>query len=579
VTIGGSVDGAFADKNVGVGKSVVLSGLTLGGPDGGNYTAVAPLGLTASITPLALSISFTAADKVYDGSTVATISGLVSGSAPLAGDSVSFVTGTASFGDKNVGVAKPVFASGFGLTGPDASNYTLAPVSPSSASITPLTLGLSGLGALDKVYDRTTSASLTGTATVLPLAGDSVGVGGTPVGTFASAQAGPSIPVDVSGLSLSGADAGNYTLASAAAIAAAITPAPLLLSGLTALDKVYDATLFAALAGTASVTPLAGDSVSVASPGSGVFLDKNVGVAKPVTLSGATLAGPDAGNYVVVGSATPLAADVTPATLSLSGVTVLDKVYDKTTTATLSGAGVAPLAGDVVVVGTPAASFASTDVGTGIPVTLGGSFTLGGADAGNYVLDPTLPALAGNITPFELMPTGIFARNRLADDSTLTVDVDTRKADLATPLPGDDVTLLIDGAYGLVGSATAGHDKPVTLFGLSLTGTDAHNYILLSGPGVGGIAVTLLTPFEGAFESLRYNEYLQGVSDAQEPFRRAMAEALAAGFGKENIRKRLSLGLVYETGLAPPAIDDIQPARGPATCNAGAAAGTPLACP
>ena len=58
--------------------------------------------------------------------------------------------------------------------------------------------------------------------------------------------------------------------------------------------------------------------------------------------------------------------------------------------------------------------------------------------------------------------------------------------------------------------------------------------------------------------------------------RAAMAEALAAGFGKENIRKQLQRGLVFETGFAPPAIDIIEPATRPASCTAGA--GSAVSC-
>ena len=46
-----------------------------------------------------------------------------------------------------------------------------------------------------------------------------------------------------------------------------------------------------------------------------------------------------------------------------------------------------------------------------------------------------------------------------------------------------------------------------------------------------------------------------------------MMEALLAGFGKENIRKQLQRGLVFETGLAPPAVDIIEPAAKPDTCT------------
>ena len=45
-----------------------------------------------------------------------------------------------------------------------------------------------------------------------------------------------------------------------------------------------------------------------------------------------------------------------------------------------------------------------------------------------------------------------------------------------------------------------------------------------------------------------------------------MIEALLSGFGKENIRKQLQRGLVFETGLAPPAVDIIEPAK-PAVCT------------
>ena len=92
------------------------------------------------------------------------------------------------------------------------------------------------------------------------------------------------------------------------------------------------------------------------------------------------------------------------------------------------------------------------------------------------------------------------------------------------------------------------------------------------GPTGAGLTVRILTVPQGEFEAVRFKEYLQGVSDAQEPFRRAMAEALAAGFGKENIRKQLSRGLVFETGLAAPAVDNIDSAARPVGCTSGSAA-------
>jgi len=69
---------------------------------------------------------------------------------------------------------------------------------------------------------------------------------------------------------------------------------------------------------------------------------------------------------------------------------------------------------------------------------------------------------------------------------------------------------------------------------------------------------------------LRNQEYLQAVSQAQQPLGRGMNEALIAGFGKESIREPLQLGLV-QTGSAPSAADTIYQSWRPVTCAASMA--------
>src|SRR5207245_1309808 len=59
-------------------------------------------------------------------------------------------------------------------------------------------------------------------------------------------------------------------------------------------SKVYDQGTGASV--TLSVTPLPGDSVS-ATFGSASFLDKNAGTGKPISVTGITLFGTNAGNY------------------------------------------------------------------------------------------------------------------------------------------------------------------------------------------------------------------------------------------------------------------------------------------
>ena len=65
----------------------------------------------------------------------------------------------------------------------------------------------------------------------------------------------------------------------------------------------------------------------------GAFDTKNVGTDKTVTVSGLSLTGADAGNYVLTPPTTT--ANITAATLTVTGITASNKVYDGTTDATL----------------------------------------------------------------------------------------------------------------------------------------------------------------------------------------------------------------------------------------------------
>ncbi len=65
------------------------------------------------------------------------------------------------------------------------------------------------------------------------------------------------------------------------------------------------------------------------------FDTKNVGTAKPVTVTGVTLSGADAGNYTVAQPA-GLTADITALELTVAGATADNKVYDGTTDATVT---------------------------------------------------------------------------------------------------------------------------------------------------------------------------------------------------------------------------------------------------
>jgi hypothetical protein len=145
------------------------------------------------------------------------------------------------------------------------------------------------------------------------------------------------------------------------------------------------------------------DQVSISGSATGAFATKDAGTGKTVnaSLSAMALSGSDAGNYQVIGVTSPLSANINQATLTISGLTAQNKVYDSTTSATLSGT--AALTGvvgsdQVSISGTPTGSFGTPDVGTNKPVTIVlGNLALGGSDSGNYVLSGATSPLQANI--------------------------------------------------------------------------------------------------------------------------------------------------------------------------------------
>src|SRR5205807_1672591 len=143
-------------KNVGVGKTVTVSGITIAGADAGNYTLTNTTATTtANITAKSLTVSATADNKAYDGTTTATVHLTTNA---LAGDVVTASDTSATFSDKNVGVGKTVTVSGITIGGADAGNYTLSnTTATATANITAKSLTVSAT-ADNKAYDGTTTA-------------------------------------------------------------------------------------------------------------------------------------------------------------------------------------------------------------------------------------------------------------------------------------------------------------------------------------------------------------------------------------------------------------------------------------
>ena len=230
----------FGDKNVAAAKTVTVSGININGTDAANYT-LASTGATtsANITPRTLTVNATASDKIYDGTTIATVT---LADNRVSGDIFNDAAAAANFDDKNVGAGKTVSVTGITITGTDAANYALASTgATTSANITTRTLTVGATGS-DKVYDGTTIATVT--LADNRISGD-VFNDDDAAANFDDKNVGAAKTVTVNGITINGTDAANYTLASTGATTSAnITPRTLTVSA-TASDKVYDGTIAA----------------------------------------------------------------------------------------------------------------------------------------------------------------------------------------------------------------------------------------------------------------------------------------------------------------------------------------------
>jgi hypothetical protein len=320
----------------------------------------------------------------------------------------------------------------------------------------------SGLTANSKIYDGTTTATISSNAVVLTgvVAGDAGSVGLSTNGyaaSFASANVGNNIAVSVSGLTLTGSASGNYVLSVPSGLSANITGKGVTISsGLTANSKVYDGTTTATISSNAVVLTgvVAGDVASVSLSTNGYaanFASANVGNSIAVSVSGLSLTGSASGNYVL-SAPSGLSANITGKGVTISsGLTANSKVYDGTTTATISSNAVVltgVVASDAGNVGLSTngyvANFASANVGTNTAVSVSG-LALTGSASGNYVLGA--PALAANITPVTLTVSALNnSRTYGLQNPPLTVSY--------SGFVHGEGTNVLTGAPGLMTSAT-----------------------------------------------------------------------------------------------------------------------------
>lgn len=415
--------------------------------------------------------------KTYDGGTTATATPTITLGTVANSQTTTF---TESYQDRHVGSGKTLIPTGTVNDGNGGANYLITFVNSTNGTITRRTVE-PFINAHDKTYDGGTSATLGAQGVTGAIAPDVVTLE-VAAADFDTEHVGANKPVTASGLTLGGADAGNYTLNGVVTTVdlAAITPRSV--SGsFTANSRPYDGTTVATII-TRSVGAgvIGGDDVTLAG-GTATFADENVGLGKLVTGIGFALAGADGGNYQLVPTTLTTTADITPLSLTVTGITANHKIYDGTTTATLSTAA-AQLLGAIdddnvtLDVSAAAGTFANAHVGVSKPVSVFG-LALAGGDADNYSLTP--PTATADITPKALTVSGIVAASRIYDGTTDAI-VNSTGATLNGVVSDDSVTVDTTGVSGSFADKTVGTDKIVTIVGIALIGEDASNYTVSS---------------------------------------------------------------------------------------------------
>ena len=476
-TLGQTVGSTFDNKNVGTGKTVTVNSITLAdGSNGGlaaNYSISAGQTTTANITAKSLTVSgITASNKTYDGGTNATLdASSVAYSGLISGDTFNG-TYSGAFSDKNVGSGKTIAITS-SYSGADVSNYSVTDQSSTTANITAKALTVSGITASSKTYDGGTSATLNSSSVTYTglLSGDTFT--GSYSGVFANANVGTGKTVNITS-SYSGSDVNNYSVTDQSSTTADISTKALTATALTA-NKAYDGGTTAST--TLTLSGLIG-SETLASTTSSSFNNKNVGTGKTVTVNSITLAdgsnGGLAANYSISAGQTTTA-NITAKSLTVSGITASNKIYDGNTVATLDPSSVTYsglVSGDSFA-GSYSGLFSDKNIGTGKTVSISSSYS--GSDVNNYTITDQASTTA-NITSRPLGVTGItvfgLTVNNKEYDGTVTAPLDTSSISYSGLVDGDDFT----GSYsGVFANANVGNGKAVTITS-SYSGADAGNY-------------------------------------------------------------------------------------------------------
>jgi hypothetical protein len=211
--------GVFNDARAAIGKTVSISGITLGGTDAGNYTlTTSTASTTATINPYAVTVTALSQTKAYDATTAVTSSALGTGysvSAMVGSESLSGVTlaytnaNVSRDGSGTVLSNKTIAVSAAQATaGTVLSDYAISYVNNTASTITPYVVSLTG----GRVYDATTDVAAADLRVGTLINQETLGLAGS--GTLGDKNVGQNKAVGLGTLNLTSGTglASNYTL-------------------------------------------------------------------------------------------------------------------------------------------------------------------------------------------------------------------------------------------------------------------------------------------------------------------------------------------------------------------------------
>jgi hypothetical protein len=442
----------FVSENAGT-HAISTKGVVLDGADKDNYTldntAITGEG---TINPLGITGSFTAENKVYDGTTAATVSNRsLTGVLPQDEGDVILIGGTASFTDQNVGEGIQVTASGMTLDGSKAGNYSLTIIDSTTANITKVLLTIT---ADDKSREYgelnpELTASYGGFVN-----GEDESVLDTPVelGTIADQMS----PVNNYEITASGATDANYDITLENGILT-VTSAPLTVTA-DAQSKTYGEA--DPLESTYTATGFKNDDDESIFSGS---LERGAGedVGDYPINKGTLSAGI---NYEIFFTSANLTINQRP--LTVTAVTDT-KVYDGTT----NSDGTPEITEGSLVNGDLPnfiQAFDNKNVGTEKTLMSDGSVN-DGNDGNNYNVI-FFDVSTGEITEAPLSAT-VTVQKKVVDETT---DAEIIGVELDDVIPDDVVTVLDQGTAIFADSTVGTHAVIAT--GVTITGVDTGNY-------------------------------------------------------------------------------------------------------